>query len=577
MGTMTINKIRVTFTDEEENVLSVIRKAGFEMPTLCYRPELLIHGSCRLCVVEDKHGRTFASCSEKPRDGMEIYTNTPRLMRYRKMILELLLASHQRDCTVCIKSGECLLQATARRMGVNQIRYETQQTNYPLDMSSPAIVLNPNKCILCGNCVRMCGDVQGIGAVDFVDQGPNYRVATVGGSKLADTDCVGCGQCRTFCPTGAITINTNINAIREAIADPNVKVVAQIAPAVRVAVGHVFGFPNGVNVMGRIVNAMHRLGFDEVYDTAFGADFTVMEESKELLERLESGENLPLVTSCCPAWVLDCEKRYPELASHLSTCRSPMQMLGAVIREYYKNPKNNEGKRVLSVAVMPCTAKKGEILRPESMTDGVQDIDYVLTTNELCTMIKKDGILFDRLEVEAVDMPFGISSGAGMIFGNSGGVTEAVLRRLNDGHERARMEQIRQSGVRGEEGIKEIVFHYHGKELRAAIVSGLANAAKLLKDIESGKVTYHFVEVMACRCGCVMGGGQPLPAGDEERASRPKGLYEVDLTRQIKKSDENPLVLSLYDGLIRGKEHKLLHRNMAGRNNIGQKEEKMTK
>ena len=558
MGIMTIDGQRVEFTDEP-NVLSVIRKAGIDIPTLCYHSELSIYGACRLCTVENERGKTFASCSEKPRDGMVIYTNTPRLMHYRKLILELLLAAHCRDCTTCIKSGECQLQALAHRMGVTTVRFENTKEQYPLDFSSPSIVRDPNKCILCGDCVRMCDNVQSVNAIDFAYRGTKALVTPAFNKKIAETDCVNCGQCRVVCPTGAISINTNIEVIWDFLADKNTKVIAQIAPAVRVAVGDQFGLPRGENVMGKLVNVLHRLGFDEVYDTSYGADLTVIEESEELLERLASGENLPLFTSCCPAWVKFCENRYPDLAKNLSTCRSPQQMFGAVIREYYKDPEKNGGKRIVSVSIMPCTAKKEEILRPESSTNGKQDIDYVLTTTELITMIRKSGIRFENLEIEASDMPFGIGSGAGVIFGVTGGVTEAVLRRLREGHNRVEMDKIKFSGVRGEEGLKEVEFDYNGRTIHAAVVSGLGNADALMKKIQKGEVHYDFVEVMACRRGCIMGGGQPTRSGDRTKALRAKGLYNADNTTIIKKSDENPLVLELYNGLLKGKEHHLLH------------------
>lgn len=560
MGYMTIDGRTVEFTDEP-NVLAVIRKADIDIPTLCYHSELSVYGACRLCTVENERGKTFASCSEPPRDGMIVYTNTPRLMKYRKLILELLLAAHCRDCTTCIKSGECQLQSLAHRMGVGNIRFENTKEQHPLDFSSPSIVRDPNKCILCGDCVRMCDNVQSVNAIDFAYRGTRALVTPAFNKKIAETDCVNCGQCRVVCPTGAISIHTNTDAIWDLLADKNTKVVAQIAPAVRVAVGDRFGLPKGENVMGKLVNVLHRLGFDEVYDTSYGADLTVIEESDELMNRLEAGENLPLFTSCCPAWVKFCEERYPDLAKNLSTCRSPQQMFGAVVREYYKDPEKSGGKRIVSVSIMPCTAKKEEILRPESSTNGKQDIDYVLTTTELIGMIRKAGIRFENLEIEATDMPFGIGSGAGVIFGVTGGVTEAVLRRLREGHNRVEMEKIKFSGVRGEEGLKEVEFDYNGRTIRAAVVSGLGNANNLMKRIQKGEAQYDFVEVMACRRGCIMGGGQPVPVDPESRIARSKGIYDTDINTQIKKSNENPLVQSLYDGLLKGKTHELLHRN----------------
>ena len=564
MGIMTIDGQAIEFTDEP-NVLSVIRKAGIDIPTLCYHSELSIYGDCRLCTVEDDRGKTFASCSEKPRDGMIIYTNTPRLMRYRKLILELLLAAHCRDCTTCIKSGECHLQELAHRMGVHEIRFENVREIQPIDTSSHAIIRDPNKCILCGDCVRMCDNVQNINAIDFAYRGTDAQVIPAFNKKIAETDCVGCGQCRVVCPTGAISIHTNIDEVWEALADKNTKVIAQIAPAVRVAIGDNFGYAKGENVMGKLVGVLHRLGFDEVYDTSYGADLTVVEESKEFIERFTSGEKMPLFTSCCPAWVKYCENKYPEFVPNLSTCRSPQQMFGAVVREYYKDPEKNEGKKIVSVSIMPCTAKKEEILRPESYTNGKQDVDYVLTTTEIVRMIRKSGIVFDKVEIEAADVPFGIGSGSGVIFGVTGGVTEAVLRRLQQGHNRVDMESIKKSGVRGDDGIKVLTYNYNGREIKAAVVNGLANADKVLQQIKNHEAEYDFVEVMACRRGCIMGGGQPVNAGPRTRKARMKGLYDTDVNTQIKKSNENPMILSLYDTLLKGKEHELLHRNFSGK------------
>ena len=564
MGIMTIDGQVIEFTDEP-NVLSVIRKAGIDIPTLCYHSELSIYGACRLCTVEDDRGKTFASCSEKPRDGMIIYTNTPRLMRYRKLILELLLAAHCRDCTTCIKSGECHLQELAHRMGVHEIRFENVREIQPIDTSSHAIIRDPNKCILCGDCVRMCDNVQNINAIDFAYRGTDAQVIPAFNKRIAETDCVGCGQCRVVCPTGAISIHTNIDEVWEALADKNTKVIAQIAPAVRVAIGDNFGYAKGENVMGKLVGVLHRLGFDEVYDTSYGADLTVVEESKEFIERFTSGEKMPLFTSCCPAWVKYCENKYPEFVPNLSTCRSPQQMFGAVVREYYKDPEKNEGKKIVSVSIMPCTAKKEEILRPESYTNGKQDVDYVLTTTEIVRMIRKSGIVFDKVEIEAADVPFGIGSGSGVIFGVTGGVTEAVLRRLQQGHNRVDMESIKKSGVRGDDGIKVLTYNYNGREIKAAVVNGLANADKVLQQIKNHEAEYDFVEVMACRRGCIMGGGQPVNAGPRTRKARMKGLYDTDVNTQIKKSNENPMILSLYDTLLKGKEHELLHRNFSGK------------
>ena len=559
MGYMTIDGRKVEFTDEP-NVLSVIRNADIDIPTLCYHSELSVYGACRLCTVEDERGKTFASCSEPPRDGMVIYTNTPRLMKYRKMILELLLAAHCRDCTTCIKSGECQLQALAHRMGVTTVRFENTKEQYPLDFSSPSIVRDPNKCILCGDCVRMCDNVQSVNAIDFAYRGTKALVTPAFNKKIAETDCVNCGQCQIFCPTGAISIRHNREAVWEALADPDVRVVAQVAPAVRVAVGSAFGLPKGKSVMGKIVNVLHRIGFDEVYDTTFSADMTIMEESAEFLNRLKTGEKLPLLTSCCPAWVKFVGDQFPEYKEHVSTCRSPQGMMSAVTKEWFRDPANNpEGKKTVMVSFMPCTAKKMEAKRSNSFTHGEQDTDYVITTTELIDMIRMTGIEFAELEPESSDIPFGFGSGGGVIFGVTGGVTEAVIRRLVPGHDKETLEAIAECGVRDGGFIREFSIPYEGIDLNICVVSGLANARTVMEQVKSGEKNYHLIEVMACRRGCIMGGGQPRLAGDRTKAARTEGIYRADNVAVIKKSDENPMIMSLYEGFLKGKEHELLH------------------
>ncbi len=557
MKYITINNRKVAFTDEK-NVLSIIRKAGIDLPTFCYHSELSTYGACRLCVVEDNRGRIFASCSETPRDGMVIYTNTPRLQHHRKMILELLLASHCRDCTTCRKNGSCTLQKLAQQLGVSYVRFENYKPQLPLDYSSPCLVRDPNKCILCGDCVRTCDEIQGLGILDFAHRGSNMTVTTAFNKPLAETDCVGCGQCRVVCPTGAITIKHNIHPVWEALADPNIRVVVQIAPAVRVAIGDKFGIPKGENSLGKLVAALRRMGFDEIYDTNFGADLTVVEESKELLERLESGKNLPLFTSCCPGWVKFLENKHPEMVNHLSTCRSPQQMFGALLKE---DARLNEvdKRKTMVVSIMPCTAKKAEILRPDSFTDGEQDVDFVLTTNEVTRMIREAGIDLAQMPSEALDMPFGLSSGAAAIFGVTGGVTEAVLRRLIGSSKVEDLEQISISGVRGDDSIKEINVTLGEREVKIAVVNGLRSAEEVIQRIKSGEAYYDFVEVMACKRGCIAGGGQPLPIGPRTKKARFDGMYAIDDVAQIKLSTQNPIIQDLYNGFLKGKEHKLLH------------------
>ena len=559
MGTITIDGRKVEFTDEK-NLLTVIRKAGIDIPTLCYHSELSTFGACRLCTVEDDRGRTFASCSEEPRDGMVIYTNTGKLKKYRKLIIELLLASHCRDCTTCVKSGDCNLQTLAHRFGVTSVRYSNYREQKPLDFSSPSIVRDPNKCILCGNCVRVCNELQGVGALDFAFRGSEAMVMPAFDKEIAATDCVNCGQCQIFCPTGAISIRHNREAVWEALADPDVRVVAQVAPAVRVAVGSAFGLPKGKSVMGKIVNVLHRIGFDEVYDTTFSADMTIMEESAEFLNRLKTGEKLPLLTSCCPAWVKFVGDQFPEYKEHVSTCRSPQGMMSAVTKEWFRDPANNpEGKKTVMVSFMPCTAKKMEAKRPNSFTHGEQDTDYVITTTELIDMIRMTGIEFAELEPESSDIPFGFGSGGGVIFGVTGGVTEAVIRRLVPGHDKETLEAIAECGVRDGGFIREFAIPYEGIDLNICVVSGLANARAVMEQVKSGEKNYHLIEVMACRRGCIMGGGQPRLAGDRTKAARTEGIYRADNVAVIKKSDENPMIMSLYEGFLKGKEHELLH------------------
>ena len=559
MDYMTIDG-RCVPIEGEKNILAVIRKAGIDLPTFCYHSELSVYGACRMCVVEDDRGRIFASCSEQPRPGMVIQTNTKKIRKYRKLIIELLLASHCRDCTVCTKNGNCELQNIAFKVGIHAVRFLNNRKQVPIDLSSPSVVRDPNKCILCGDCVRTCAEIQAVGAIDFANRGSKMEVMPAFNKGLGETDCVGCGQCRVVCPTGAISVKTNVTDVWDAIQDPNIRVVAQIAPSVRLAVGDKFGLPKGTNAMGKLVAAMRLMGFDKIYDTNFGADLTVMEESKELAERLEKNEKLPLFTSCCPGWVKFCETKYPEFAGNISTCRSPQGMFSAVVKDYFAKADEEEGKQTFVVSVMPCTAKKGEILRPDNFTDGRQDTDRVLTTIEIIRMIRQAGIKFDEIEGEAADMPFGVASGAASIFGVTGGVTEAVLRHLAKEKNYQTISQISFSGVRGSDGLKETTVKLGERDVKIGIVNGLANAARLLDRIKAGEVHYDFVEVMACRRGCIMGGGQPLPMGARTRKCRTEGIYSVDRESQIRFTDDNPIIEQTYKNYIEGNEHRLLHR-----------------
>ena len=555
---MFIDGIRVEF-DQEPNILTLVRKAGIELPTFCYYSDLSIYGACRMCMVEDERGGMVAACSTPPKQGMSIRTHTPKLYKHRRMILELLLSAHCRDCTLCEKSGKCSLQKLARRFGLRDIRFRPLEEQKPLDNSSRAIVRDPSKCILCGDCVRMCNETQHVGAIDFAHRGARMTVSTAFERPLAETNCVDCGQCAAVCPTGAITVKSSADGVWSAIHDPGVRTVVQIAPAVRVALGEEFRLGAGVDVMGRIIAALHRMGFDQVFDTAVGADLTIMEEAGELKKRLEEGEKeYPLFTSCCPAWVRYAETAHPELVPHLSTCKSPMEMFGAVLREHYRLEDERDGKKTVSVAIMPCTAKKAEAAREEYIRDGRPDVDYVLTTTELVQMIEEAGIEFDELDIEAPDMPFFLSSGAGVIFGATGGVTEAALRRLSEDKSPRALREFEYAGVRGMQGVKTCEVPYGDRTLRIAVVSGLGNADQLIERIEAGEEHFDFVEVMACPGGCVAGAGQPF--GHRGQVDlRSQGLYKADKASVMKRSEENPLIRSLYDDILKNRVHQMLH------------------
>ena len=557
-GIMIVDGQRVPF-DGEKNVLSVIRKAGIDMPTFCYYSELSVHGACRMCIVENvKTGKIDASCSMEPRDGLEIRTNTARLLRHRRMILELMLASHDCSCTTCAKSGNCRLQALAQRFGVSRVRFPDTRERYEQDNTSLAIFRDPNKCILCGDCVRVCEELQGQGILNYAHRGSELQVMPAFDKKLDQTKCVGCGQCAAVCTTGAITVKNQIGQAWQALHDPKNRVVVQIAPAVRVALGEEFGLPAGANVMDKLVKALKLMGVEEVYDTNFAADMTTISEAQEFLERLKNGGPFPMFTSCCPAWVKYLELNDPKYLRNISSCKSPMEMFAAVLRDKYQAKDAADGRRTYHMAIMPCTAKKMEAARAEFTRDGQPDVDLVITTRELVDMIREAGIQLTELEPEAPDLPFGLGSGAAVIYGVTGGVAEAVVRYCLPDKSNNALQAIRVTDLRGDGAIREVNLTVEGQELHLAIVNGLSHAKELIADVEAGKRFYHLVEVMTCQGGCVGGAGQPygLTAAKKRRGA---GLYEADATAMFQGAEKNPIVTRLLDEYGHERCHELLH------------------
>ena len=556
-GIMYIDGQRVPF-DGEKNVLAVIRKAGIDMPTFCYYSDLSVYGACRMCMVEDEKGKIDASCSMEPKDGLEIRTNTARLLRHRRMILELMLASHDCSCTTCAKSGNCRLQALAQRFGVSRVRFPDTRERYEQDNTSLAIFRDPNKCILCGDCVRVCEELQGQGILNYAHRGTELQVMPAFDKKLDQTKCVGCGQCAAVCTTGAITVKNQIGQAWQALHDPKNRVVVQIAPAVRVALGEEFGLPAGENVMDKLVKALKLMGVEEVYDTNFAADMTTISEAQEFLGRLKNGGPFPMFTSCCPAWVKYLELNDPKYLHNISSCKSPMEMFAAVLRDKYREKDAADGRRTYHVAIMPCTAKKMEAARPEFTQEDRPDVDLVITTRELVDMIREAGIQLTELEPEAPDLPFGLGSGAAVIYGVTGGVAEAVVRYCLPDKSNNALQAIRVTDLRGDGAIREVNLTVEGQELHLAIVNGLSHAKELIADVEAGKRFYHLVEVMTCQGGCVGGAGQPygLKLRKEQRAA---GLYEADRSATIKCSDRNPIVSELYEEGLKVRHKELLH------------------
>ncbi|MDX9702259.1 MAG: NADH-dependent [FeFe] hydrogenase, group A6 [Candidatus Auribacterota bacterium] len=556
----------------ERNLLEVIRKANIDIPTFCYHSELSVYGACRMCMVDVEGQGLMASCSIAPQPDMKVKTNTAEIRELRKIAVELLLANHEKSCPTCKRSATCKLQDLGRKLGIDKVRFKPINKQQPLEDASQVLVRDPNKCILCGDCVRMCAEVQGIGAIDFAYRGHDVAVLPAFGKSLDKVECVFCGQCARVCPTGALTAKSHVQEVWKALDDKNKKVVVQIAPAVRVAIGEMFGKEPGTVSTGQIVSALKILGFDRVYDTCFAADLTVIEEGSEFIRRVTQDGALPQFTSCCPGWVKFVEQYYPEYLDNLSTCRSPQQMFGSLAKKILPDDLNVAPKDLVVVSIMPCTAKKFEAARPEFLRDEIPDVDYVLTTQELGQMIESSGINFVNLQPESLDLPLGFKTGAGVIFGNTGGVSEAVLRFLNEKLTGNTQDNFEFTEVRGTEGIREAQVTFDGKTYSLAVVHGLGNARKLIENIKNGSCRYDLIEVMSCPGGCIGGAGQPISFDSDTREKRTKALYEADKMLQLHKSQENPYIKKCYDthlGEVGGAvAHHLLHTHYKSRKRI---------
>ena len=573
-GFVLINGQNVAIGDER-NLLELIRKSGIEIPTFCYHSELSIYGACRLCLVDIEGRGLQASCSIKPEPGMKVKTATEEIREIRKISVELLLANHRVECPTCPQSSKCKLEELARKLGITDVRFKKAKLDHPIDFSSDSLVRDPNKCVLCGDCVRYCREIQSIGAIDFAHRGKYTVVTPAFNKEIGKVECVNCGQCAAVCPVGAITVKQDVDRVFAALDNPQKVVVAQIAPAVRVALGEEFGMTSGDIVTGKITAALKRMGFDKVFDTSFSADLTVMEEGTEFLDRFTKGEKLPQFTSCCPAWVKFAEQYYPEILPRLSLCKSPQQMFGSLARETLPKLLNVKPENLFIVSIMPCTAKKFEARRPEFKHAELADIDAVITTQELSRMIEASGLNFMALEPESLDLPMGFKTGAGVIFGTTGGVTEAVLRFAVEKVTGEKLTNVDFHQVRGEAGIREATLEVAGKPVRMAIAHGLKNARKLAEEVKAGKCNYDIIEVMACPGGCVGGAGQPVNFTPGAIKRRAKGLYDADKMLQLHKSQENPYIIEAYEKVLEKpgshKAHHLLHTKYQSRRRISDK------
>ncbi|MEY8339331.1 NADH-dependent [FeFe] hydrogenase, group A6 [Lachnospiraceae bacterium 62-35] len=567
--TIKINGVEVS-APAGSTILEAARLADIEIPTLCYLKEINEIGACRMCVVEVKGARSLvASCVYPISKDMEVWTNTLKVRESRKKTLQLLLSNHDRKCLSCVRSGNCELQNLCKELGVeDESLYDGERTPSSVDASAAHMIRDNSKCILCRRCSAVCEKVQGIGVIGANMRGFATFIGSAFDMGLGETSCVSCGQCIAVCPTGALTEKDNTDDVLAAIADPSKHVIVQTAPSVRAGLGEEFGYPIGTNVEGKMAAALRRIGFDKVFDTDFAADLTIMEEAHEFLDRVKNGGVLPLITSCSPGWIKYCEHYFPDMTEHLSSCKSPQQMFGAIAKSYYAEKAGIPAKDIVSVSIMPCTAKKFEIGRDDQAANGVPDVDIALTTRELARLIRKCGIKFNQLPDEEFDTPLGLSTGAATIFGATGGVMEAALRTAVETLTGEELASPDFTEVRGTDGIKEAVYHVAGMDVRVAVASGLGNARELLNRVKSGEAQYHFIEIMGCPGGCVNGGGQPQQPGYirntvDIRALRAKVLYDDDAADSIRKSHENPAIKELYDTYLghpgSEKAHHLLH------------------